>query len=850
MADEPEQPQDDLPEGGETNPPAPPADGNAGGGDHGAGSQPVAIEDEVRTSFLAYSMSVIISRALPDVRDGLKPVHRRILYAMNQEGLLSNRPYSKSAGVVGEVLKHYHPHGDSAVYDAMVRMAQDFSLRYPLVDGQGNFGSIDGDPAAAYRYTEARLNRLAEEMLRDIDRETVEFAPNFDGSMEEPTVLPSRFANLLANGSSGIAVGMATNIPPHNLRELSSALVLEARNPDCTVDDILAVMPGPDFPTGAKLCGTDPIRSYFATGKGHLTLRGRAEIEDGRKGPRIVVSEIPYQVNKSAMLERMADLVREGRIDGVTDLRDESNRQGMRIVIELRKDAAEEVVLNQLYKLTPLQSTFGVNLLALVNGRPEVLSIKQCLRHFLDFRREVVIRRATYDLAQAEARAHILEGFEIALDHLDEVIALIRAAEDTAAARTQLIERFELSERQAQAILDMRLRALTGLERQRVLDDLAELREKIAELRGLLSSDERVLGVVVEEIEEIAEEYGDDRRTEIGSAVESFSTEDLIVEEDMVVTLSHLGYIKRNPLTQYRAQRRGGKGAKGMQTRDADFVRHLFVASTHAYLLFFTNRGRVHWLKVHELPQLGRAAKGKALVNVLQLKADERVQTMLPVRGFEDVGNDHVLLLTRKGVIKKTKLSAYAHPRRGGIIAINLAGDDELISAGRTRAGNEVIIASRGGKSIRFEESDVRAMGRTAAGVRGMALAESDEVVGMEILSPGATILTVTERGYGKRTPLEAYRVQRRGGQGIITIRTSERNGPVIGVAQVVVDDELMLITNAGKVLRCSVAGISTMGRATQGVRVMDLAADETLVAIARLAEGDISEGDGASGSA
>jgi len=852
MADEPESPQDETPEGAGT-PPPPAASGNGGatgGGDHGAGSQPIAIEDEVRTSFLAYSMSVIISRALPDVRDGLKPVHRRILYAMNQEGLLSNRPYSKSAGVVGEVLKHYHPHGDSAVYDAMVRMAQDFSLRYPLVDGQGNFGSIDGDSAAAYRYTEARLNRLAEELLRDIDRDTVDFAPNFDGSMEEPTVLPSRFANLLANGSSGIAVGMATNIPPHNMRELSRALVLEARNPDCTVDDILEVMPGPDFPTGAQLCGTDPIRSYFATGKGHLTLRGRAEIEDGRRGRRIVISEIPYQVNKSAMLERMADLVREGRIDGVTDLRDESNRQGMRIVIELRKDAADEVVLNQLYKLTPLQSTFGVNLLALVNGRPQVLSMKECLRYFIDFRREVIVRRATYDLAQAEARAHILEGFEVALDHLDEVIAIIRAAADTAAARAQLIARFELSDRQAQAILDMRLRALTAMERQRVLDELGELRAKIEDLRGLLGSDERVLDVVLEEIAEIEEHYGDERRTEIRGAVESFSTEDLIVEEDMVVTLSHLGYIKRNPLTQYRAQRRGGKGARGMQTRDEDFVRHLFVASTHAYLLFFTNRGRVHWLKVHELPQLGRAAKGKALVNVLQLQNNERVQTMLPVRSFEAVEGDHVLLVTRKGVVKKTTLGAYSNPRRGGIIAINLSGDDELISVGRTRAGHEVIIASRSGKSIRFPESDVRAMGRTATGVRGMALSGDDEVVGMEILSPGARILTVTERGYGKRTPLEAYRVQKRGGQGIITIRTSDRNGPVIGVAQVVEDDELMLITNAGKVLRCKVSGISTMGRATQGVRVMDLAAEETLVAIARLAEGDVSEGDGASGNA
>ena len=859
MADEPEQPLDepaDPTQAEEAAPPAAPTapdNGDAGGGgDHGRGSQPIAIEDEVRSSFLAYSMSVIISRALPDVRDGLKPVHRRILYAMNQEGLLSSRPYSKSAGVVGEVLKHYHPHGDSAVYDAMVRMAQDFSLRYPLVDGQGNFGSIDGDPAAAYRYTEARLNKLVEEMLRDIDRQTVDFAPNFDGSMEEPTVLPSRFANLLANGSSGIAVGMATNIPPHNLRELSKAIVLEARNPDCTVDDILAVMPGPDFPTGAQLCGTAPIRSYFETGKGHLTLRGRAAIEDGRRGRRIVISEIPYQVNKAAMLERMAELVRAGRIDGVSDLRDETNRQGMRIVVELRKDAAEEVVLNQLYKLTPLQSTFAVNLLALVNGRPQVMPIKRCLRHFVDFRCEVVIRRATYDLAQAEARAHILEGFEIALDHLDEVIAIIRASDDTAGARTQLIERFTLSERQAQAILDMRLRALTGLERERVRNELAELRAKIEDLRDLLASDERVLAVVIEEVEDIEERFGDDRRTEIVGAVESFSTEDLIVEEDMVVTLSHLGYTKRNPLTQYRAQRRGGKGAKGMDTRDEDFVRHLFVASTHAYLLFFTNRGRVHWLKVHELPQLGRAAKGKALVNLLQLQDDERVQTMLPVRSFDaaDTAGDHLLLVTRKGVVKKTTLDAYANPRRGGIIAINLGGSDELIAVRRTHPGHEVIIASRGGKSIRVPESDVRAMGRSATGVRGIALADGDEVVGMEILSPGATILTITERGYGKRTPLEAYRVQKRGGQGIITIRTSVRNGPVIGVAQVVADDELMLITNGGKVLRCRVSGISQMGRATQGVRVMNLSTDETLVAIARLAEGDISEGDGTSGNA
>ncbi|HEY5656285.1 MAG TPA: DNA gyrase subunit A, partial [Myxococcota bacterium] len=701
----------------------------------------VNIEDEVRRSFLDYSMSVIISRALPDVRDGLKPVHRRILYAMNQEGLLSTRGYSKSAGVVGEVLKHYHPHGDSAVYDSMVRMAQDFSLRYPLVDGQGNFGSIDGDPAAAYRYTEARLNPLAEEMLRDIDRETVDFAPNFDGGMLEPVVLPARFPNLLANGSAGIAVGMATNVPPHNMRELIDALVHVIRHPDCALDDLLEKMPGPDFPTGALICGTEGIRTAYATGRGLLTVRARAGFEEGRRGPRIVVTEIPFMVNKASMLERIAELVRDGKIDGVTDLRDESNRQGIRIVIELRRDAPGEVVLNQLYKQTPLQNTFGVNLLALVNGRPEVLTLKQALRHFVDFRREVVVRRATYDLAQAEARAHLLEGFAIALEHLDEVIAIIRAAQDTADARAQLIARFELSTRQANAILEMRLRALTALERQRVLDELEEIRARIADLKGLLASDQRILDVVVEELDEIREKFGDERRTEIGEAVEGITTEDLIVEEDMVVTVSHFGYIKRNPLTQYRAQRRGGKGVKGMEARDQDFVERLFVASTHAYILFFTTRGRVHWIKVHELPQLGRAARGKSLANVLQLAEGERVQATLPVRSFDEIADDYVLLCTRKGVVKKTRLDAYSNPRRGGIIAINLDPEDELIAAARTSGDNEVIIATRRGKSIRFPEDQVRPMGRTAGGVRGMGLREGDAVVGMEILSPGAKIL-------------------------------------------------------------------------------------------------------------
>ncbi len=839
MAEDPRGPSDPEGPGGE--------DEAAAGGGGGPEISAINIEDEVRSSFLAYSMSVIISRALPSVRDGLKPVHRRILYAMNQEGLTSNRAYSKSAGVVGEVLKHYHPHGDSAVYDSMVRMAQDFSLRYPLVDGQGNFGSIDGDSAAAYRYTEARLAQLAEEMLRDIDRETVDFQPNFDGQMEEPTVLPARFPNLLANGSAGIAVGMATNIPPHNLNELTEALVLEAQNPDCTVEDLMEKMPGPDFPTGAQLCGTDGIRSYYTHGRGHLTLRATADFEETKRGTRIVVTEIPYQVNKAVLMERIADLVREGRVEGITDLRDESSREGMRIVVELRRDAAEDVVLNQLYKLTPLQTTFAVNLLALVNGRPETLSLKRALREFIEFRKEVVIRRAIYDLAQAEARAHILEGFMVVLDQLDEVIALIRASEDAASARAQLMERFDLSERQAQAILEMRLRSLTAMERQKIIDELEELRAKIADLKDLLASDERIIGVVVDEVREVAEKFGDERRTQLTEAVGGITNEDLIVEEDMVVTLSHLGYIKRNPVTLYRAQRRGGKGAKGMETRDEDFVRHLAVASTHAYLLFFTNRGRVHWLKVHGLPQLGRAAKGKAIVNVLDLGPEERVQTMLPVRSFSDAAEGEcILLCTKKGIIKKTSIEAYANPRRAGIIAINLTEDDELISARRSQPGDQVLVAAQGGKAILFDEGDARAMGRTATGVKAIALTGDDEVVGMEVIHPETQILSLTENGYGKRTPVSEYRVQKRGGQGIINIKTTARNGGVVGIQQVGDNDDLMLITDRGKVLRCPVEGISSMGRATQGVRVMNLSDDEKLVAVARLAEDDSESEDGA----
>jgi DNA gyrase subunit A len=809
-------------------PPSPPPPG---------GELPVNIEDEVRRSFLDYSMSVIVSRALPDVRDGLKPVHRRILYAMQDEGLLSTRPYSKSAGVVGEVIKHYHPHGDQSIYDAMVRMVQDFSLRYPLVAGQGNFGSVDGDTAAAYRYTEARLAPVGEELLRDIDRQTVDFGPNYDGHTEEPLVLPTRFPNLLANGSAGIAVGMATNVPPHNLNELVEALRLEARNPDCSLDDLLEKMPGPDFPTAGLICGSEGIRSAYATGRGQLTLRARAEIEQNKNAERIVVTEIPYMVNKASLVERIADLVREGKIDGVTDIRDESDRRGIRVVVELRKDAPGEVILNQLYKQTPLQTTFGVQMLALVEGRPKLLSLKEALRHFLDFRREVVARRAAYDLAQAEARAHILEGFAIALEQLDRVIAIIRGAEDANAARLALQGELGLSERQAQAILDMRLRALTALERQKVLDELEELRRTIADLKALLASDERILDVVMTELDEIKEQYGDERRTELTGAVEGLTTEDLIVEEDMVVTVSHLGYAKRNAITQYRSQRRGGKGLRGMDTREEDFVERLFVASTHATILFLTNKGRVHWKKVYELPQLGRAARGKALVNLLQLGEGERVQGALPVRQFDDGAEENVLIATRRGVIKKTPLMAYSNPRRGGIIAVNLEEGDEVIGASRTNGSQEVILATKRGKSIRFPESQARPMGRTATGVWGIRLQEGDEVVGMEILSPGATILTVTANGYGKRTPLEDYRVQHRGGQGIITIRTTARNGDVVGVVQVVDDDQVMLITDGGQVLRCRVSGISTMGRATQGVRLMNLEAPEKIVAVARLAE-------------
>ncbi len=799
---------------------------------------PVNIEDEMRSSFLDYSMSVIISRALPDVRDGLKPSQRRILVTFNDLNLASDRPYRKCAKISGDVSGNYHPHGEVVVYPSIVRLAQPFSLRYPLVDGQGNFGSIDGDPPAAMRYTEARLSRIAGEILADLDRDTVDFVPNYDNTRREPVVLPSRLPNLIVNGSSGIAVAMATNIPPHNLGEVVDALMLLAREPKSNLDALMEKLPAPDFPTGAMICGDAGIRSAYRTGRGLLTVRARTELEEGRAGrTRIVIDEIPYMVNKASMIEKMADLVRDGRIVGIGDIRDESDRRGMRVVIELRKDADDQVVLNQLYKLTPMQTTFGVNMVALVNNRPRTLGLVELLQHFLDFRREVVRRRAAHDLRQAHERAHILEGFSRALDNLDAVITLIRQSDSPAMARSGLIEEFELSERQAQAILELRLQRLTAMERQRILDELEEVRGKIDELTALLASEDMVTDVIIEELGELRNRYADPRRTELVAEVEDLRTEDLIRDEDMVVTISHRGYAKRHVPALYRAQRRGGKGKIGASTREEDFVTQLFIASTHASLLCFTDRGRVHWLKIYDLPELSRGARGKALVNLLHLGSGERVSAVLPVRSFSEGG--YVVLATRMGMIKKTALDLYSSPRRGGIIAITIHEGDELIGAARTGGSDEILITTQGGKAIRFGEQQVRPMGRTAAGVKAIAARHGDASVGMEVLRPGRTILTVTEQGYGKRTPLAEYREQNRGGQGIITIKTTDRNGLVVGILQIADEDEVMLVTDAGKVIRMRVSGIPTMGRNTQGVRVMETADGERVVSVARIAEAE-----------
>jgi len=800
---------------------------------------PVNIEDQMRESYMDYAMSVIIGRALPDARDGLKPVHRRILYAMFSEGLVHNRRYSKCAGVVGEVLKRYHPHGDSAVYDALVRLAQEWNVRYPLIDGQGNFGSIDGDSPAAYRYTECRLTELAEELLADIDKETVDFVPNFDDSTQEPVVLPSKVPNLLINGSSGIAVGMATNIPPHNLGEVCDALVALIEHPELTVDELMRYIPGPDFPTAGFICGQGPIREAYREGRGILTVRARATVETDEKTGRssIIVTEIPYQVNKARLIAQIAELVRERKVDGIAGdgLRDESDRDGMRIVIELKRDAVPEVLLNQLYKHTPLQESFGVNMLAIVEGRPKLLSLKDALQVFLKHRREVIVRRTVYDLRKAEERLHILAGLKIAIEHLDEAIGIIRAAVDPATARERLMATFALSQLQAQAILDMRLQRLTGLERDKVVAEYAETEKAIVGYRAILADEREVAKIIADELRALREKYGDERRTRIVDEATAISVEDLIVEEDMVVTISHEGYIKRNAVALYRAQRRGGRGRIGAATREEDFVEHLFIASTHSYLLFFTTSGKVFWLKVHEIPQAGRAARGRSITNVLSLKPEEKLSAFLPVREFQE--GRYVLFATRRGLVKKTDLMQYASPRPSGIIAIALEEGDEVIGVRLTDGSREAILSTRDGQAIRFKEDEARPMGRDTYGVRGMKLDAGDEVVSLDLVEPGATLLAVSENGYGKRTEMEEYRLTRRGGKGIITMKTTEKTGRVIGVRMVTDDDQIMLVTSGGKVIRLRVNEIRVIGRNTQGVRLIGLEEGERVASVARLAE-------------
>jgi DNA gyrase subunit A len=812
----------------------------------------VNIEDEMKRSYMDYAMSVIIGRALPDVRDGLKPVHRRCLYAMYDMGNDWNKPYKKSARVVGDVIGKYHPHGDTAAYDTIVRMAQDFSLRYPLVDGQGNFGSVDGDSPAAMRYTEIRMKPLAHELLADLDKETVDMGSNYDDSLKEPLVLPAKFPNLLVNGSSGIAVGMATNIPPHNLGEVIAGVIAVIHNPQLTFEELLELIPGPDFPTAGYIYGREGIIQGYRTGRGIIQMRARAEIETHKKTERqaIIVTEIPYQVNKANLIVKIAELVREKKLEGISDLRDESDREGMRIVIELKKDENPQIVLNHLYKQTQMQCSFGINMLAIVNNRPKLLSIREAINHFIDHRREIITRRTIFELKKAEARAHILEGLKIALDYLDAVIALIRGSKTPSEAKEGLMAgRFapesdltanpalRLSELQAQAILDMRLHRLTGLERDKIINEYEDILRLIARLKEILGSEAEILKIIVGELTELKERFGDKRRTEIVSQSAEISLEDTIVEEDMVVTISHTGYIKRNAVTLYRAQRRGGKGKTGMKTKEEDFVEHLFIASSKDYLMFFTDTGRVYWLKVYEIPEAGRATRGKAIVNLLNLAANENISAILPVKEF--AADRYVMMATRFGVVKKTPLVEYSNIRVGGIFAVNLDEGDKLITVSLTDGKQDVLLASRNGKSIRFREADARPMGRVTRGVRGMSLDDDDVVIGMEIVSDmtGSRLFTVTENGFGKRTELTEYRLQSRGGKGVITIKTNERNGCVVGIKQVTDENDLMLITDQGKILRIPVAGFSVIGRNTQGVRLMVTEENERIVAVAKLAE-------------
>ncbi len=812
----------------------------------------INIEDEMRTSYMDYAMSVIIGRALPDVRDGLKPVHRRCLFAMQDLGNVWNRGYKKSARIVGDVIGKYHPHGDSAVYDTIVRMAQDFSMRYPLIDGQGNFGSVDGDPPAAMRYTEVRMARITSEVLADIDKETVDFVPNYDDTTFEPSVMPSKLPNLLINGSSGIAVGMATNIPPHNLCEVVDALLALIENPELTVIDLMKIVTAPDFPTGGMIYGRKAIFDAYTTGRGILQVRSRVDIEENERNgrARLAVTEIPYQVNKSRLIEKIADLVNSKRIDGISDLRDESDRTGMRIVIELKKDAIPDVVLANLYKHTPLQDSFGVIMLALVDGRPRLLDLKQLLSYFIAHRKEIVTRATQFDLRKAEARLHILEGLKIALDNLDAVIALIRAAADTATAKSGLMTTFGLTDIQSQAILDMRLQRLTGLERDKIIEEYKETQALIERLRAILADEREVYKIVATELTEVREAYGDARRTAIVDSGAEIELEDMIAEEDMVVTVSHEGYVKRNPVSLYRQQRRGGRGKIGAATKGDDFVQKMFVASTHSYMLFFTNRGRCYWKKVHELPQAGRSARGKAIVNLLALDEGETLSTSLPVREFTE--GTYVLFATAKGTVKKTPLMDYSRPRTNGIRAINLDEDDELISVRLTDGDQQVAISTNSGQLVRFPETEVRSMGRTAGGVKGASLAPGDRVVSMEVVSPDSSLLTVSQNGYGKRSKTEDYRLVHRGGKGVATMKVSERTGPVVGVVQIVEEDEeVMIVTSGGKMIRLAVGPIRVMGRNTQGVRLVRLGGGdaagaplEQVVSVATVADKDPASGD------
>ena len=796
--------------------------------------QPISIEDEMRRSYLDYAMSVIIGRALPDIRDGLKPVHRRVLYAMHDMGLAWNRAYRKAARVVGDTLGKFHPHGDAPVYEALVRMAQEFSLRYPLIAGQGNFGSIDGDPPAAMRYTEVRLAKIAHEMLADIDRDTVDFVPNYDETQEEPTILPARLPNLLVNGSSGIAVGMATNIPPHNLTEVVDGLMRVLDDPAVESADLLRIIKGPDFPTRGYIYGTAGIREAYQTGRGIITMRARAHTEKLRGGREaIVVTELPYQVNKAALIQKIAELSRERKLDGLSEIRDESDRHGIRIVIELGRGEIAQIVLNQLYKHTAMQSTFGVIMLALVGRRPQVVTLREMLSHFIEFRREVVLRRTRYDLARAEERAHILEGLRKAIENLDLVIRLIRTAASVEAAREALMTRLQLSEIQAKAILDMRLQRLTQLEREKIVLEHTEVLQEIERLRAILGSDLLVRQIIKEELTALRQEYGDERRTEIVEESVELTLEDLIADEEMVVTVTRSGYIKRTAIEAYRSQRRGGKGVQGMETKEEDVVEDVYIASTHSYLLFFTSDGKVHWLKVHELPEAKRDARGKAIVNLLHLAEGERVAATLAVRDFAAGG--YVFFATRQGKVKKTELGAYSRPQRGGIRAIALEEGDAVIAVRQTDGQREVLLETRQGIAIRFAEDEARPLGRVAAGVKGIDLEEGDAVIAAEVVREGATILTVTERGYGKQTPLDEYRLQARGGKGILDIKTGGRNGLVVGMTQVQTGDDILLVTTKGKLIRFHADDVSSQGRNTWGVRVIDLDADDRVVSLARV---------------